>query len=564
MRDRIKQFFSGWLGPGKTAPRATSAAARQTAGPANAFHQEALERLQAGEFQQAEALYHRILDLDPNNDEACFRLGVLLYQRRKFQDAAHFFQRTVDIKHDCAEAHNNLGMALFSQSRYEDAADCFQMAILFKSDYAEAHYNLGLLCHRQGKFDDALTHYRTALGYKPDYAEAHNNIAYVLGVELGRIEEGAAHLQKALSVNPGFPDAHLNAGMLLQYQGRFEEALEKYNYVLELQPDCDEARLNRSIVWLTRGEFARAWPEYEARKKASDHFIPRHFPYPEWDGSPLAGKTILVYSEQGLGDEIMFASCLPEVASRAKLCVIECTKKIAPLLERSFPGTLVHGGEQTDDCSWLTAAPKIDWQVAMGSLPLRFRNRRSDFPQHQGYLKADPSRVERWKARLDGLGGGLKIGISWRGGTRKTRRRIRSCELEDLLPLLRSQTAHFVSLQYGEYGEELSRLDNQHGVKVHHWREAIEDYDENAALVSALDLVISVCTAVIHLGGALGRPVWVMVPSAPEWRYQNAGEEMPWYPSVRLFRQLAPGNWGGVIDRIKNQLSRPDSGPSGR
>ena len=196
----------------------------------------------------------------------------------------------------------------------------------------------------------------------------------------------------------------------------------------------------------------------------------------------------------------------------------------------------------------------IDLQSPIGSLPLHIRRQRADFPRHQGYLRADPQRVADWRTRLAALGPGLKVGISWQGGTHKSRRPVRSMPVTQWLPILQAEDIHFVDLQYTDSGAELAALRAATGVHVHSWQETRTDYEQTAALVTALDLVISVCTAVIHLGGALGRPVWVMAPFSPEWRYGIAGDSIPWYPSLRVFRQPSYGAWDAVITSVADSL----------
>jgi hypothetical protein len=253
-----------------------------------------------------------------------------------------------------------------------------------------------------------------------------------------------------------------------------------------------------------------------------------------------------VYGEQGLGDEIMFASCVPDAIRDVGHCVIECAPKLEPLFRRSFPAATVYAA--TDGTVPGPVRERgIDCEVPAGSLPLYYRSTVQAFPAHTGYLKADPERIERWRARLESLGGaGFNIGISWRGGSHKTRRPLRSVALDRWGPILQVPGTNLVSLQYDAVPDELAELDRQ-GITLTHWPDAISDYEETAALVSAVDLVISVCTAVIHLGGALGRPVWVMAPYSPEWRYGFSGTAMPWYPAVRVYRQPQFGAWDPVI-----------------
>jgi hypothetical protein len=216
----------------------------------------------------------------------------------------------------------------------------------------------------------------------------------------------------------------------------------------------------------------------------------------------------------------------------------------------------VIGSERGSLVPGLESLGTIDYHVSLASLPLHLRNREEDFPRHAGYLQPAADRVAHWRARLAALGPGRKIGLSWRGGTADTRRSMRTLSLEQLLPVLRTPETHFVSLQYGEARAELEALQAQSGMHVTHWQEAIDDYDETAALCCALDLTVSVCTAVIHLNGALGRPVWVMVPAVPEWRYGYHGNSMPWYPCVALYRQQAGDNWEPVVERVAQALRR--------
>jgi len=235
--------------------------------------------------------------------------------------------------------------------------------------------------------------------------------------------------------------------------------------------------------------------------------------------------------------------------------VIECSPKLETLFRRSFSAARVYAPIADRAPPPDAQKAPIDMQIPIGSLPLHFRRSRAEFPRHSGYLKGDPVRIDAWRERLAALGPGLTIGVSWQGGTHKSRRPVRSMALERWQPILRRSNAHFIDLQYTDCGAELAALRTDTGIQIHSWDAVRTDYEETAALVSALDLVISVCTAVIHLGGALGRPVWVMAPYSPEWRYGIAGEEMPWYPSVRVFRQAAFGEWDAVVERVAQSLT---------
>ena len=348
---------------------------------------------------------------------------------------------------------------------------------------------------------------------------------------------------------------------LLQHRGQLAEAIALWTQLADKGgEDAENAQLNRALVLLKQGVFARGWLDYEARKRTPSEYRPRNFPYAEWNDEPLDGRAILVHAEQGIGDQIMFASCIPDLMQRASHCVVECEPKLEAIFRRSFhTATVTCAQKDASGRDVLAEAPAIDYQVALGSLPLRFRSTSTDFPRHEGYLRADPAKVAAWRRRLEELPASRRIGISWRGGVQRTRQAVRSLPLAELLPILKCAQTVFVSLQYTDCAAELAEVERDLGIRIWHWQEAIDDYDETAALVCALDLVISVQTSIVHLSGALGRPVWVMVPSVAEWRYLDRGEQMPWYPSVRIWRQDRLGEWQPVVERVAAALRSSDA-----
>lgn len=480
--------------------------------------------------------------------------GVADFRAGRYDDAVRQFEEVVALRPSDAQNHLNLGLAYQKLGRQVDAADCFELALAFKPEFPEAHFNLGVLAIESGAYAEAATRLQHALTLRPDYPAALSNLGYVEFRHLDRLADGELHLKRALALDPAFIDAHCNLGALFQEQGRVIEAFAEYEHALKDNPDCHEARLNQALILLAQGEFEEGWQLYEARKLCSPHFNPRNYPFPEWDGR--APGTVLVYGEQGLGDEIMFASCISDLIAAGRHCVIDCTPKLERLFRRSFPGADVHAGPQTaTDLGWLKHVPQVDFQVAMGSLPALYRRTRDAFPQQAGYLTADSQRVAYWRDRLGQLGPGLKIGISWRGGTVHTRSRLRSIPLAEWVPLISCVAqSHWVSLQYTDCADERASFELEHGLRLHHWQQAMDDYDETAALVSALDLVISVQTAVVHLTGALGKPVWVLISAVPEWRYMAQGETLPWYPTARLFRQQDQGDWHLVMEKVVKEL----------
>jgi hypothetical protein len=313
-----------------------------------------------------------------------------------------------------------------------------------------------------------------------------------------------------------------------------------------------DAHWTLATLDLSAGKYATGWEHYEYRLKRHDAYVRRRN-LPWWRSGTETAGPLLVLAEQGLGDEIMFSSCFGDLLEQQPECLIECDARLGPLFTRSFPGARILA---TRDAAG-RAPPEAHGavaEIAAGSLPLHFRRRSEDFPRHQGYLRAAPERVAYWRQRLASLGPGLKVGVSWVGGSMKTRRALRSLGLAQLAPVLGSGGANFVSLQYTPCEADIASFAGTTGIAVHHWPDALADYDETAALVSALDLVISVTTSIVHLAGALGKTAWVMVPTVAEWRYARAGSSMPWYPSVRLYRQVVLGDWGPVVEAIRSDL----------
>jgi hypothetical protein len=250
----------------------------------------------------------------------------------------------------------------------------------------------------------------------------------------------------------------------------------------------------------------------------------------------------------------MFANCLPDVIAEAGRVTIECDPRLAPLFARSFPRAAVFGVPRIEAHAWLDHVGTVDVQVAAGSLPRRYRRTAQDFPRHSGYLHPDVERVRHYRERLAALGPGRKVGLAWRGGLVRTRRAVRSVEPEQLAPLLARTDLRFVSLQHGEVDQDLARMRSAAGTAPVHWPEVPANPDDAAALMAALDSTITICSSVVHLGGAVGARVLAMVPATPEWRYLRSGDRLPWYPSVELLRQSRSGDWATVIERVAQRV----------
>jgi tetratricopeptide (TPR) repeat protein len=544
--------------------------------------------LQEGDVARAHSLVTQALQDEPRNPHALQLAARIERLAGRPEAALRLLEQALDIDPERVAAHVEIAALHRNAHDLEAARDELNLALHYQPDNAEAHFQLGVVHRQRGRQHDAITCFKRALEIEPSHAQALTELGFVY-VTSERHQEALEVLERAVELDPFSFNACNSLGYLyvkleeyeraydvfsrlcaklprtvfgprinlansLDHTGRFDEAERIYNEILEYEPNHYTARWNRAHNLLARGEFEQGWEEYRFRLQEEVH--PRLIPFAPWKGEPLEGKTVVVTAEQGLGDQIMFASCLHDVTAPAAKVVLECDQRLKVLFERSFPRVEVIGTRYELAPAWLREVHAADYHIPAGSMPAFVRRKLADFPEHSGYLRADEQKTARWNAWLASLGPGLKIGLSWRGGTITTRRRLRSLTLDDLLPVVQTPNCRFVCLQYGEVAADLDRMRSVHGIDIAHVPEAIADYDETAALCMALDLTVSVCTSVIHLTGALGKPVWVMVPAVPEWRYGLSGECMPWYPSVRLLRQTNGNDWSPVIRRVRADLQR--------
>ena len=490
----------------------------------------------AGDSAAAEDALRKSLELDPGFEVAGVDLAGLLLQAARPLDAEAVLRPLLASHPDSAELHATLGLALRLRGKTREALGHFESALRARPDEL-GHLNNHALCLRDlDRLDEAAAELQRALASSGGDASTVVNLANVLR-ELGRAGECLDALEALVSAAPDNAEARTTLGKMLADAGATAWASQEFDAALTAMPGSPDVTLARGMHRLALGDFAGGWADYAARLRTAE-WPQRALPFPEWDGETFAGKSVLVYAEQGLGDEIMFASCFAELIAEARRCVIECDPRLERLFARSFPAAAVFAGRLRRKHPWLEQAGEIDVQVPAGSLPLRYRTAAEQFPSHRGYLRADPQLVARYRDRLAALGGRVRVGIAWRGGVAKTRAAVRTIPAAAWAPLVAREDLCLISLQHGPVDDDLAALGGLvPGRSVHHWPEVQRDIEHLAALVCALDISVSACNATVHLAGALGRPVLALVPSAPEWRYGREGEGMVWYPSVRLLRQ---------------------------
>jgi tetratricopeptide (TPR) repeat protein len=532
---------------------ATAAPAGMRVAETSRLAELASEYRNQGRIAEARPAIQQALSAHPEDADLNYRMGLFHLAENDAAGALDYFHLALHYAPDFSDACAAKVKALLALGRPAEEAAAYREFLQANPAHAGVTFALARWYYARGEYEQAAVLLRPLTLLIPPHRDSCNLLGLIIGREFGRFAEAERLLRQALEPDPHWPAGLCNLGWILLEKGDYAQGMQLIDAVLKRDPQDHEVRLIRGYMNLKRGDFAQGWPDYEARHN-SRLAVSRPYRFPQWSGAPIPGQRLLIYGEQGLGDQIMFASCFEEAMQRAGSCVIECNPKLVGLFRRSFPAARVQPNVPAGaDPEWLKHSAPIDWQIPMGSLPGFLRRDWGEFPRHAGYLRAAPVRIEYWRARLAELGPGPKIGLSWSGGASATRRHLRSMAPAELMPVLRLP-AKFVSLQYGDCRADLDALNREHGVVLPHWPEALDDYDETAALVCALDLVISVCTAVIHLSGALGRPVWVLAPAVPEWRYLDRGTSLPWYPSARLFRQTEPGRWEAVVDQVLQEI----------
>lgn len=524
--------------------------AAQTAAAHDAL-EGARARLAAGDEEGASRLIDEALRASPDSAHVWNDAGILRLRLRDHSAAKTCFERALQLSSELAEAHANLAITLLEQGHRADGVRHLNQAIVLAPKMVASRENLAALLMRELS-PVAMQAWNDVLELEPDHAKAHAAKAFLL-LRQGRIDEARELYARARALGLQAADTGLEEAAIRAWQGDFQGARAQAE-ALRGQVDDADIDWQLAMTYLAAGDFAEGWPRYEARLRRTFESPRRAYGYPEWDGSRLDGGMLLIMGEQGLGDEIMFASCYNDAHERAGRCIIECEPRLAHLFERSFPRAQVLGHARDGVHPALAADERITCQIHAGSLPKFFRLDVRSFPRHEGYLEADQARIEHWRHRLRQDRGHRLIGIAWSGGLSHTRRAIRSIPIAEFASLLRIPNAEFVSLQHDDPGDEARALARAAGVRVHAFPEALQDVDDTAALVSALDAVASVCCAVVHLAGALAIPTLALTPRVAEWRYLAKGDSMPWYPAVRLIRQSASGHWTEVIEDARAHL----------
>jgi tetratricopeptide (TPR) repeat protein len=544
-----------------------------------ALHMLALIKMQNGDPAGALRLMMGALKARPKSPEVLFNYSLVLNALGRYHEALVTLDLVLSVKRRSVEAQNNRGAILEKLGRDEEALECLDRALAIKAGHIDALYNRGSVLRKLGRYEEALKCLDHVLAIKPDYIKAHNNRGIVLEA-LDRRDEALASYERTLALDPNFVEALNNRANTLHKLGRHEEAVACYEQALAIDPRHAEVLNNRSnalsalgrqrealesvaratsvnsnyvnaqwneaLLRLRLGEYSGGWEKYEWRWKRDENAKKlRTFAQPLWLGqAPVAGKTILLHHEQGFGDTIQFARYATMLAKQGARVILEVQPPLKSLLSQIGGDVQVIGSGE--------GAPSFDLHCPLLSLPLALRTELATIPADIPYLTVPSDCIERWNERLPPRRG-LRVGLVWAGSATHKDDHNRSIALARLSPLFDVPEVQFVSLQ-----KDLREADAQllaREPRIADVGRYFGDFCDTAAVVALVDLVISVDTSVAHLAGALGKPVWVLLPLCADWRWLTGRDDSPWYPTARLFRQPGIGDWDSAIAQVRRELT---------
>ncbi|MDR3435546.1 tetratricopeptide repeat protein [Telmatospirillum sp.] len=507
--------------------------------------EQASAHRQAAQLGQAEALCHRALRSQPDNAAGLHLLGNLAHETGRDAEAVGHLARAIALRPTEAGLYRDLGLALRSCGRMDEALASFRRAWRLDPGDIESQMMIGRIASSQGAVADAEAAFHAVLSRDPTHGFAAMNLANLLQ-EQGRFDEARVWYQETLRHLPDRAEAHKNCAVALAEQGKLDDAEREIRQAIRWQPGDSSLRMALGQILLLGGHLEEGWKQYEWRWRTKDTpSMPRGFQQPLWTGKNGHDQVLLVHAEQGFGDTLQFCRYVSLAAERTRV-ILEVPRSLVGLLS-TIPGieTIVARGD---------ALPSFDYHCPLLSLPRIFGTTLANIPSQIPYLKTDPSRVSQWKIRLESITG-FRVGLVWAGGPVTPRNSQRSIDPDALRVLAGIPDVRFISLQ--KYATSADGLKSPPScLDLIDWTENIEDFADTAALVAGLDLVISVDTAVAHLAGALGKPVWLLNRFFPCWRWLLGRDTSPWYPSLRQFRQSRLNDWDSVLVRVRSELQQ--------
>lgn len=518
-------------------------AARPDIAPAHVQHGNMLRKL--GRFEAAVASYDRAIVLQPEQAETHFNRGIALKELQQYEQAVAAYDRAIALNPGFVAALANRGVALAALQQHAAAIAAYDRAAALAPGIAFIHLHRGISLHALGQHDAALENYRQAIALEPGNAEARQNLGIAL-LQLRRHEDAIASFDRAIELNPQYADAHANRALALAESGQHAAALKNYEQAIALQPELRVAQRNASHLLLQLGQYEKGWAQFEWRLRGDENRANRRaFTQPLWLGrEPLQGKTILLHSEQGLGDTLQFCRYAQQVAALGATVILEVQQPLARLLAPlQGVAMLVSRG---------SVLPPFDLHCPLMSLPHALQTRIDNIPAAGGYISADAAKISEWQTLL-GAKTRPRVGLVWSGNPQHRNDSNRSIPLREFSALLQPGL-EYVCLQKDIQPADQAILDTQPGIRC--IGDRLHDFSDTAALCALMDLVISVDTSLAHLAGAMGKPVWVLLPFNPDWRWMLERSDSPWYSSARLYREQRQQGWGPVITRVREDLAQ--------
>ena len=504
--------------------------------------------LELDEQEVSKACFQRALALKPDYATVFNSLGNSSLRQGDLELALANFSKAIEIQPDFAEAYYNRGNVQREMGRCSAAMESYREAVRLRKDYHEAYNNFGNLLKDLGNLEAASDNYRLAINARPDFAEAHFNLGNIM-LQERQMAAAIERFKQAIALKPTYAEAHSNTGNACKELGRYQDALQHYNRALYHKPDLAEANFNRSLIHLLHQDFQQGWEGFEWRFKLPDAgaVYPHRFKVPRWDGSNFKGRRLLVHCEQGFGDTLQFIRYLPMVKKLGGSVIFETRKELMGILKK-VPGmdSLIQRSPDGNH------GEPFDYHIPLMSLPGVFQTRLETIPSHTPYILADDRKLVKWRRIISGQKPEFKIGIVWAGRPGHTNDHNRSCGMDVFLPLSQIPGVQLFSLQKGEGVARLKEVSN--GGAIVNLGERLVDFEDTAGAIANLDLIVSVDTAVAHLAGAMGNPVWLLLPFVPDWRWLLNRTDTPWYPTMRLFRQPEAGDWHTVFRNVSESL----------
>ncbi len=509
-----------------------------------------MQHFQNGRLIEAETLAISITKEFPLHQFAWKILGAVFKKTGRGSESILIMRKSVQLSPQDAEAHNNLGVALQELGRLKEAEVSYSNAINLEPNYIEAHCNLGNTFKDQGKLDKAIISYDKAILINSDYAEAYYNKGLALKL-LGKIEEAGENYTKAIELNADYAEAYNNLGNVFFEKGKTNEAIEAFKKSILINSDYADAHLNLSFVYLNSEMLQEGLNEYEWRWKTNKFLSQqRQFSQPLWDGKEsLTEKRILLWSEQGIGDTIMWTSRLPLIMSQAKHCILECQEKLIPLLEKSFPDIEIKPNNINND----KKRKDFDFHLPMGSLYGHFIKEILQNRKVEAFLVPDPKRVKYWRKRLESIGNGLYIGVCWKSSGASSQRIQNYSSINDWSPIFKIPNVIFINLQYQNFEEDLKKIKNDFDVTVHNFNDLdhFNDILDVAALSAALDIVVSNKTTTPLISAGVGT-----LTKLANWKQSSWNNILlnPPGPSIDIFERNTWETWENVFQLIAEDI----------